>query len=89
MDEHFVNHLDRDRAGDRRRAGAGSGSQTLHAVTRTTPFIWSQTRGMLRLPVKRSGIAFAVSDVRADGTRIAAGVADGAKAVIWVVRGSQ
>ena len=53
---------------------------------RNMPFIWSQTRGMLRLPVKRSGGAFAVSDVRADGTRIAAGGADGGNAVIWVVR---
>lgn len=53
---------------------------------RTIPFIWSQTRGMLKLPVKRTGAAFAVSDVRADGTRIAAGAADGGNAVIWVVR---
>jgi uncharacterized membrane protein len=58
------------------------------AATRSNgmPFFWSQTRGMLQLPVTRGGIAFAVSDVRADGTRVVAGAGPRGKAVIWIVR---
>jgi hypothetical protein len=51
------------------------------------PFIWSETLGIRQLPASNGGWAFAVSDVRADGTRLVAGA--GGKpfsAQAWVVR---
>jgi len=51
------------------------------------PFFWSETAGMRQLPVSSGGWAFAVSDLRADGTRLVAGA--GGKpfaALAWVVR---
>jgi uncharacterized membrane protein len=49
-----------------------------------TAFFWSETMGMRQLPVTGGGWAFAVSGVRADGTRLVVGEAGGA--VVWVVR---
>ena len=51
-----------------------------------TAFIWSEAMGMVKLPIAGWGAAFAVSDVRADGTRIVAGTNSHGDAVIWVVR---
>ena len=53
---------------------------------RSTAFIWSSGAGVRLLPAKASDAgANAVSEVRGDGTRVAAGQA-GAKAVVWVIR---
>lgn len=52
-----------------------------------TAFFWSETLGMRQLPVTDGAWAFAVSDVRPDGTRLVAGA--GGKpfsALVWVVR---
>jgi uncharacterized membrane protein len=52
-----------------------------------TAFIWSETFGMRQLPVTDGAWAFAVSGVRADGTRLVVGA--GGKpfaALVWVVR---
>jgi probable HAF family extracellular repeat protein len=52
----------------------------------STAFIWSPGVGVRLLPDKVTDAgANAVSEVRGDGTRVAAGVA-GAKAVVWVIR---
>ncbi len=54
-----------------------------------TPFFWSASKGALALPLasgRGSGSANAVSDVRADGTRLAAGTQGGVQPVVWVVR---
>jgi uncharacterized membrane protein len=52
-----------------------------------TAFFWSETMGMRQLPIAGGAWAFAVSGVRADGTRLVVG-AGGTKfgAVVWVVR---
>lgn len=52
-----------------------------------TAFFWSETMGMRQLPITGGAWAFAVSGVRADGTRLVVG-AGGTKfgAVVWVVR---
>ncbi len=47
------------------------------------PFFWTQTLGIRQLPAT-GGYAFAVSDPRADGTRLAAGFVGAA--TVWVVR---
>ena len=51
-----------------------------------TAFFWSAARGMVQLPANRWGAANAISDVRADGTRLVAGADSQANAVVWVVR---
>ena len=51
-----------------------------------TAFFWSQSVGMYRLPVNRWAAAYAVSDVRLDGTRLVVGTDAQANAVVWVVR---
>lgn len=51
-----------------------------------TAFFWSPATGMLQLPANRWGGANAVSDVRADGTRLVAGTDSQANAVVWTVR---
>ena len=57
--------------------GSGSG----------VPFIWSETLGILQLPLSDGGWAFAVSDVRGDGTRVAAGAGGRPFAAqVWVIR---
>jgi probable HAF family extracellular repeat protein len=51
------------------------------------PFFWSEALGLRRLPVSYSAWAFAVSGVRANGTRLVVGA--GGKpfaALVWVVR---
>jgi hypothetical protein len=48
------------------------------------PFIWSETTGIRQLPARQGGWAFAISDVRGDGTRVVAGAGGGAQ--LWVVR---
>jgi uncharacterized membrane protein len=52
-----------------------------------TAFFWSQSMGMRQLPITGGAWAFAVSGVRADGTRLVVG-AGGTRsgAVVWVVR---
>lgn len=51
------------------------------------PFIWSEALGMRQLPNKGGGWAFAVSDVRPDGTRIVVGAGGRPFApLVWVVR---
>jgi len=53
---------------------------------RSTAYIWSEALGVRDLAVKGSdGVARAVSDVRADGSRVVAGLA-GTGAAVWVVR---
>ena len=51
-----------------------------------TAFFWSPARGMVQLPANRWGAANAMSDVRADGTRLAAGTDSQANAVVWIIR---
>ena len=52
-----------------------------------TAFIWSETMGMRQLPVTGGAWAFAVSGVRADGTRLVVGAGgDKFSALVWVVR---
>jgi uncharacterized membrane protein len=56
-----------------------------------TAFYWSESAGMVQLPTRRGrgAIAFALSDVRPDGTRLAVGASAGAPgelAVAWVIR---
>lgn len=51
------------------------------------PFFWSESLGMRQLPLSRGGWAFAVSDSRADGTRLVVGAGGrpfGAQ--VWVVK---
>jgi len=51
------------------------------------PFIWSETLGIRQLPLADGGYGFAISDVRADGTRIVAGAGGRPfNAQVWVVR---
>ena len=51
------------------------------------PFIWSETLGIRQLPLPYGGWAFAISDVRADGTRLVAGAGGRPfNAQVWVVR---
>jgi probable HAF family extracellular repeat protein len=52
-----------------------------------TAYFWSESRGMVQLPFKgRPPIANALSDVRADGTRVVVGADGRANAIVWVVR---
>ena len=51
-----------------------------------TGFFWTPSTGMLRLSASRSVTAYALSDVRSDGTRLVVGVDDQATAAVWVVR---
>jgi uncharacterized membrane protein len=51
-----------------------------------TAYFWSQSTGMIKLPVKRWAAANAVSDVRLDGTRLVVGMNSQAVPVVWVVR---
>lgn len=52
-----------------------------------TAFFWSETMGMRQLPVSGGAWAFAVSGVRADGTRLVVGAGgDSFGALVWVVR---
>jgi uncharacterized membrane protein len=52
-----------------------------------TGFFWSESTGMLELPVKgRATAANGISDVRADGTRLVVGMDSQGEAVVWVVR---
>jgi len=51
------------------------------------PFVWSETLGIRQLPLSDGGYGFAISDVRADGTRIVAGAGGRPfSAQVWVVR---
>jgi hypothetical protein len=53
-----------------------------------TAFFWSPDPlvGMVQLPViGRSAVAYALSDVRPDGTRLVVGLSQG-EPVVWVVR---
>lgn len=51
------------------------------------PFIWSQALGIRQLPVSDGGWAFAVSDLRGDGTRLVAGAGGRPfNAQVWIVR---
>lgn len=67
-------------------AGEVVGLSTL-AGGQGVPFFWSQSLGVRQLPLSGGGWAFAVSGVRADGTRLVVG-AGGSKfaARVWVVR---
>ena len=57
-----------------------------------TPYFWSASTGMLPLPTgnkgpasrNRGGLAFALSDVRLDGTRLVVG--HSGEAGVWIVR---
>jgi probable HAF family extracellular repeat protein len=67
-------------------AGEVVGLSSLSNGTNTA-FIWFPTWGMRQLPVTDGAWAFGLSDVRADGTRLAVGA--GGKpfsALVWVVR---
>ena len=75
---------ERATADDINAAGEVVGTST--ASGRSTAFIWSASSGARQLPGKRGGsVARAVSDVRADGTRLVAGMS-GTQAAVWVVR---
>ncbi|MBA2303164.1 MAG: hypothetical protein H0W08_11075 [Acidobacteria bacterium] len=50
-----------------------------------TAYFWSASTGMLQLPAIRGGLAFALSDVRPDGTRLVVGTSQ-ASAGVWIVR---
>jgi uncharacterized membrane protein len=61
----------------------GSTSPTLG----NTAYFWSESMGMLQLPVKgRWAAANAISDVRPDGTRLVVGMDSQGQAIVWVVR---
>ncbi len=61
------------------------GSTSSHGLN--TAFFWSESLGMLQLPVKgRSAAAFGISDVRPDGTRLVVGSDSQGQAVAWTVR---
>jgi hypothetical protein len=63
------------------------GLSTLAGNENGVPFIWSETLGILQLPLPYGGWAFAISDVRADGTRLVAGAGGRPfNAQVWVVR---
>jgi uncharacterized membrane protein len=52
-----------------------------------TGYFWSESTGMLQLPVKgRWAAANALSDVRSDGTRLVIGMDAQGQAIVWVVR---
>jgi uncharacterized membrane protein len=51
------------------------------------PFFWSETASMRQLPVRYGGSGFAISGVRADGTRLVVGAGGRPFAALaWVVR---
>jgi uncharacterized membrane protein len=55
--------------------------------TGNTAYFWSESTGMLQLPFRgRFAVADALSDVRADGTRLVVGMNSNAEALVWVVR---
>jgi hypothetical protein len=52
-----------------------------------TAFFWSESTGLVQLPFKgRAPFARALSNVRADGTRVVVGVSSSAQAMVWIVR---
>ena len=62
------------------------GASTSAAGT-NTGFFWSLATGMVQLPVKAQWAgANAVSDVRADATRLVVGMDAGGNAVVWTLR---
>jgi uncharacterized membrane protein len=50
-----------------------------------TGFIWSETIGMRQISTSRNAVAWALSDVRADGTRVAVG-SESRKPIVWTIR---
>ena len=50
-----------------------------------TAYFWSQSTRMVQLPVSGKWSANAISDVRADGTRIVVGMAATGTAIAWVL----
>ena len=50
-----------------------------------TAYFWSASTGMVQLPANRDATAFALSDVRLDGTRLVVGTSQ-ASAGVWIVR---
>lgn len=73
-------------AGGINAAGEVVGSSS-RANGDATAFFWSESQGMVKLPTNsRSAAANAVSDVRADGTRLVAGFGSSGVPVAWVVR---
>jgi probable HAF family extracellular repeat protein len=66
-------------------SGEVVGNSTANSVN--TGFLWSQSLGMIKLPFNGSwAAANGVSDVRADATRLVAGMSSRAAAIVWVVR---
>jgi uncharacterized membrane protein len=52
-----------------------------------TAYFWSESAGMVQLPFKgRWAVAYALSDVRSDGTRLVVGSDSRGTPVVWVVR---
>jgi len=52
-----------------------------------TAFFWSESTGMVQLPIKGQWAgANAVSDIRADGTRLVVGIDANGNAIAWTVR---
>jgi len=52
-------------------------------------YFWSEWSGMIQLPVPKTAVwvaPFAISDVRADGTRLVAGVDSRVRPIAWIVR---
>jgi hypothetical protein len=51
------------------------------------PYFWSVATGMRALPFSgRQAVAWALSDVRADGTRVIVGMNANSEAMVWVVK---
>ena len=72
----------RDINGSREVVGASTSSNGVN-----TGYFWSESTGMVQLPFKgRWAAANALSDLRADGTRLVVGMASTGEAVVWVVR---
>ena len=52
-----------------------------------TAYFWSESAGMVQLPFKgRFAAAYALSNVRPDGTRLVVGTNSQAQPIVWVVR---
>jgi probable HAF family extracellular repeat protein len=52
-----------------------------------TAYFWSESAGMRQLPFEsRWAVAWAVSDVRLDGTRVVVGTSARYEAMVWIVR---
>jgi uncharacterized membrane protein len=68
-------------------AGEVVGLSTLVPNGNGYPFFWSEALGMRQLPATGSGMAFGVSGVRPDGTRLVVGAGGQPfSALAWVVR---